>query len=216
MILIATPSFDGTVVMDYAKSLAAEVHHLINAGQEVLFADVRGCAYVDKARDTLIHQFLYKTPADYLMFIDADIGWNPGDICRLIERDKNFIAGMYSTKETPCAFRCDLTGETDGDLLQANGVPGGFVLIKREAMQQLVDAHPELMYHDPQVGEKICAITHQYIKDATYVREDIALCRRWSEVGDGVWIDPEVKLRHWDGRTCYSTPFKEFLGQKNG
>ena len=53
---------------------------------------------IQRARNSLTRNFL-ETDGDYLMFIDADIRWNPEDILPMIRADKDIICGVYPKKE---------------------------------------------------------------------------------------------------------------------
>jgi hypothetical protein len=53
---------------------------------------------VQRARNALTLQFL-KSEATHLMFIDADIHFNPHDIVKMVEADKEIICGIYPKKE---------------------------------------------------------------------------------------------------------------------
>jgi hypothetical protein len=54
---------------------------------------------IQRGRNALAHGFLNKKDATHLMFIDADIRWNPADIVPMIEADKDIICGIYPKKE---------------------------------------------------------------------------------------------------------------------
>ena len=54
--------------------------------------------YNDKrARNILTAMFL-ESECSHLMFIDADIGFNPKDVIKLIARDRNVVVGAYPKK----------------------------------------------------------------------------------------------------------------------
>lgn len=53
---------------------------------------------IQRGRNALVHQFL-KTEASHLMFIDADIGWEPQFIEQMLAADVPVLAGMYPKKE---------------------------------------------------------------------------------------------------------------------
>ena len=53
---------------------------------------------IQRARNLLVSHFL-KSDATHLMFIDADIHFNPADIIPMMEADKDIICGIYPKKE---------------------------------------------------------------------------------------------------------------------
>ena len=53
---------------------------------------------IQRARNLLASHFL-KSDATHMMFIDADIRFNPNDIFPMMEADKDIICGIYPKKE---------------------------------------------------------------------------------------------------------------------
>jgi hypothetical protein len=78
----------------------------------------------------------------------------------------------------------------------------GFLMIAREAMQQIVDAHPELRAKmGDMVGgkaEEASMVFETMIEPETgqYLSEDYAFCRRWHDLGGEIWADTEPRLTH--------------------
>jgi hypothetical protein len=53
---------------------------------------------ITRARNRLAHDFL-SSDSTHLMFIDADIGWQPYDIVEMVRADVDVICGIYQKKE---------------------------------------------------------------------------------------------------------------------
>jgi hypothetical protein len=74
-------------------------------------------------------------------------------------------------------------------------------MIRRQAMQRIVDAHPELTatLDDPH-GEvrQAVMVFDTLIEPETgqYLSEDYAFCRRWRDLGGEIWADLEARLIH--------------------
>jgi hypothetical protein len=123
---------------------------------------------ITRARNALAHNFL-KTDCTHLMFIDADIRFNPGDIPPMVDADKEIICGIYPKKEINWQSVKDAvergvavdqlkhhTGSFVVNLVEYSPtvtVPinqpveiwnggTGFMLIKREVFEQLADKVP--------------------------------------------------------------------------
>src|SRR5262249_61656015 len=56
-----------------------------------------GCSAIDVARNELASDALHDG-AEALMFIDADIGFDPADALRLLARPEPVVAGIYPKK----------------------------------------------------------------------------------------------------------------------
>ena len=116
---------------------------------------------VSRARNAAVAHFLEDEENTHLLFIDSDIIFEPEDVYRLIQADKDVVAGMYPKKyivwdrlkKNPDAERVDfpIGGEikvTEDDYIESNYLPTGFLMIKREAILKLIAEHPELKYRN--------------------------------------------------------------------
>ena len=84
-LVVATPCFGGQVSSIYASSIFAlqrTLHGLSNADLTVHMRD--GDALITRARANLVTLFLDNPAATHLLFVDADIGFTPGQVSRLI------------------------------------------------------------------------------------------------------------------------------------
>jgi hypothetical protein len=218
-IMFGLPSYDGRVVTDFDSSYARTAYMLNELGVKVDECRIDGGVYIDRARDEICHVFL-QSEATHLMFIDADMGWEPEHIVRLLRHDKEICCGMYCRKDDEPIFSLRLGGKRvirDG-LILAQAVPAGFLLINKSALVKLKSAHPELLFNGTNnfEGEKMVSFFHMYIDEkGDYLREDMAFGMRWSDIEDGIWIDPAIQLRHWDGKRCYQHNFLDYLKTQN-
>ena len=79
----------------------------------------------------------------------------------------------------------------------------GFMLIKREVIEKMIDAYPDLYFHnDLNLDEEFEKWTYLFFdtmqeeETKRYLSEDYAFCRRWQAIGGEVWLDPLVNLDH--------------------
>ena len=97
-IFIATPCFGGQVTDRYLKSMVELAtlfkQHRINFTLSTLSNE----SLVTRARNTLSAMFLANPIFTHIMFIDADIGFNPKDVIKLIARDRDVVVGAYPKK----------------------------------------------------------------------------------------------------------------------
>ena len=90
---------------------------------------------IQRARNALTLAFL-KTNATHMMFIDADIRFNPMDIFPMIEADRDILCGIYPKKEINwLTVRNAMANNVPQDQLKHH--TGAFVV-------NLVDYKPEI------------------------------------------------------------------------
>ena len=98
-LMVATPCFGGQVSSIYAGSifhLQRVVRSRPNIDLTVLMRD--GDALITRARANLVTLFLDNPTATHLLFVDADIGFDPDQVFRLIESGADVVAGVYPIK----------------------------------------------------------------------------------------------------------------------
>jgi hypothetical protein len=125
---------------------------------------------ITRARNDLVFTFL-QTPATHLMFIDADINFNPDDVFKMISMNKDVITGAYPTKMIDWqkmassasndvktlqsnAIRyssgvnklTSTSSTTENGLLEIYDGATGFMLIKRPVIEKLIKSYPETRY----------------------------------------------------------------------
>lgn len=159
---------------------------------------------IPRGRNNLVAKFLHCTAATHLMFIDADIRWNPEYMTRLLKANKDVVCGMYPMKCIPPRFVINAIqgGEQEGTLEEVATAGTGFMLIKRECIETMIAAYPETKYNDNiGVGAEfepfMYALFDTMIDDKqNYLSEDWAFCHRWRQLGNKVWVDKSIILDH--------------------
>jgi hypothetical protein len=97
-LFIATPMYGGMCAGSYAQSLLNVSSILQKEGHEVLMSFMFNESLITRARNALSQAFL-KSDATHMMFIDADINFNPHDVLTMLNADKEVICGIYPKKE---------------------------------------------------------------------------------------------------------------------
>ena len=167
-IFVATPMYGGLCVGGYTVGLLNSVQEFMRNGMQLYYAHMMNESLITRARNTLAYDFL-DTDATHLMFIDADITFNPADIVSMVNADKDIICGLYPKKEINWKTVADAvksgveyqelpnyTGSfvvnLVGDVAQATGDVNepmeidnggtGFMLIKRNVFETLKPTVP--------------------------------------------------------------------------
>ena len=124
-IQIGTPVGDGKCDIEYVSSLVGSVKVLESFGAVVDWARLPGCSDLPSARAKIVGNFA-RSEHTHLMMIDADMGWDVGDIVRLLLLKRDFIGGVGCKKTYKLEFalnNCDDSGEEKRHL-NGRPVPG--------------------------------------------------------------------------------------------
>lgn len=159
---------------------------------------------ISRARNTLVAKFLNNPDSTHLMFIDADIGWEPWHLLVMLSRDVDVIGGLYPMKSLP--IRWVVNGfegaETGPDGLQEVSKTGtGFMLVKRHVFEKL-NSHPAVIPFNNDIGlpkeldQHLRTYYDTDVRENRYYSEDWTFCENWRDLGGKVWIDKRVLLKH--------------------
>ena len=168
-IFIATPCYGGMCTGFYTQSLIQAVSMFKANDIEISVSLLFNESLIQRGRNMLAHQFMQDEKYTHLMFIDADIKFEPSDIIHMIHADKEIICGIYPKKEInwdrvekavkngmPAHMLKTQTGAMvvnlkgyEGEVTVPAGEPleiwnggTGFMLIKREVMAKLKEVLP--------------------------------------------------------------------------
>src|SRR5690606_21731734 len=211
-VMLATPCYGG-VCVNYLTSVIRLTRACDDAGVPLRFEILSGESLVTRARNEIVARFL-DSDADRLLFVDADVGFDPWAAIRLIQAPHAVVAGAYPLKGDGAGFPIDTAdlGRPDAaGFREARYVTTGFLCVVRGVVETLIAARPDLKCSirrregarfidtgvDAEMGEYLC--------------EDYFFCDLWRSVGGRVFIDPTCNLSH-EGSKVYSGRLSDFLG----
>jgi hypothetical protein len=197
-IMIATPMYGGMCTGHYVSGLLAAVSKLRDMGVKVYWAQLMNESLITRARNDLTNAFLERGH-DYLMFIDADVGFTAEAVLTLLAADRDVACGIYPKKEVDWArvekaakdgkeglqdyagafvFNMIGTGHAETDpegMIEVRHAGTGFMLIKRGVFEHLkphVPTYRVASFKDEN-GEYAKPLIHEYF--ATSIDEGGAL-----------------------------------------
>lgn len=159
---------------------------------------------ISRARNTLVAKFLNNPDSTHLMFVDADIGWEPWHLLVMLDRQVDVIGGLYPMKTLPVKWVVNgFDGAEEGpDGLQEVSKTGtGFMLVKRDVFDKL-NAHPAVKPFNNDIGlpkeldKHLKTYYDTAVRENRYYSEDWTFCENWRDIGGKVWVDKRVLLRH--------------------
>ena len=154
-IYIAMACYD-SVKINTMLSVTRLVKEFTKAGLEWQIETVKS-PYVSKARNALTALFL-RSKYDYLLFIDADVEFNPEAVIRMLVTKKDIILTPYRVKfpqdvnftKYSVSFPDDKNVSIlPGDLVEISEGPAGLMLIHRKVFEFLMDSCPRLKIQHP-------------------------------------------------------------------
>ena len=159
---------------------------------------------ISRARNTLTAKFLTNPDSTHLMFIDADIGWEPWHLLVMLNRDVDVIGGLYPMKSLPikwCVNGFEGAEEGPDGLQEVTKTGTGFLLIKRHVFDKL-NAHPATKPFANDIGLPAELNPHMKtyfdtaVRENRYYSEDWTFCENWRDLGGKIWVDKRVLLKH--------------------
>lgn len=203
-VMIGTPSYDGRVTIEYVSSLVKSMKDI----QDVELLPCFLTGLVDLTRNNMVRVAI-QGEVDDLVFIDDDIGFTPDGLRSLLSHDLPVVAGTYRYKTDDEKYMVrldeDVLMHKPPYLYRVDGVPGGFLRLRRDAMLKLWDAAKP---YDMEGEQR--EIFPRYVDDNRAWGEDYAFCKLWQSIGGEVWIDSSIKLDHI-GKKVYTGRFTEWI-----
>lgn len=224
-VYVATPCYGCQMTVTYLASLLGLQAACAQRGIELMVDFIGNESLVERARNILVARFL-QSDATHLLFIDADIGFRPDAVLRLLDANKDVATAVYPKKSfdwTKVAAKLEAsdkepvyqqgldfniniasareTVEGDG-LIRVLDSATGFMLIKRGVLDRMV-AHykDELHCVNDIMGQNIkeyVALFACMIDPASrrFLSEDYSFCRRYQALGGQIWADLASPLVH--------------------
>jgi hypothetical protein len=97
-VVILTPCYGSQCYVNYISSLLNTMALFTKLGLKLRVEFCKNDSLVSRARNNLIAKAMHDKETTHMIFIDADITWNPVDIIKLILADKNIVGGVYPIK----------------------------------------------------------------------------------------------------------------------
>jgi len=170
-LVVGTPCFGGQISTIYFASmfkLQKAVRDVADVELKVQLRD--GDALINRARANIVANFLDDPTATHLLFIDADIGFEPAEVFRLLASGHDMVAGAYPIKRIDwakvrkviaankdnigsAALNYVLEVDDPDNIVVREGFTRiryagtGFLMIRRHVLEQMCRHHPELQFN---------------------------------------------------------------------
>ena len=223
-LFLSTPCYGGVCLENYATSIIQLQLECIKNQVQLYMDTTENESLVHRARNVSVGRFMQKSEAEYFMFIDADVHFDPSAVIRLLNSGHDISVACYPKKCIMWEQGVDavkkgdernlamLTSslvvnigatkrEVENGFIQVLDGPTGFMLIKREVFQKMSDYYPELLCNNDHQNRDFD--TYHALFDCMidpeskrYLSEDYAFCRRWQKMGGKIYADIGTTLGH--------------------
>ena len=224
-VYIATPAYGCLVCNGFLGALVGLRQLLAQSGFQSTCNLLGNESLIQRARNLLTAQFM-RSGCTHMLFIDADIVFNPQTVVDMLNFDKDIVCGIYSKKsvnwdavysknplnpteplqQRGLDFNINLVHSAsepvvDGRWCRVLDAATGFMLISRNVIERMYSAFRSLDVVNDIPGSDIkeyCAIFDCMIDPKTRraLSEDYSFCRRWQLLGGEVWADLASPLAH--------------------
>jgi hypothetical protein len=210
-ILICVPAYGQSVTAQTMESL-------YTLAQFLAFNNVRNqlswysAADIVEVRNLFLTTWYDTQPQfSHLLFVDADMGFEPHLIRDMVKFDKPLTGTFYARRQMTAsvvgaALHADhsLKDVRDG-FLPASYVGGGVMLIQRKMIKEMLEKMPEISDALPSVLaqattaplKRLIRAFDCILKGDRRLSEDVSFCARWREVcGGEIWANVNHKISH--------------------
>lgn len=213
-ISIAIPCYGGIMYENLVTSLIKFSSYAQYIGMKFNLDTMVNESLIPRGRNHLAAKMLENKDTTHLMFIDADIGFEPEHIFKLLLHDKDIIGGLYPKKSLPTDYVVNVSPDAvddkghvqskDNGLISVSRLGTGFMLIKRNVLEKHMVAYPNTKFTN-NIGMDAkynpycytffdCWITQD--ENREFVSEDWGFCIKSRVIGIQSYADPSIRLNH--------------------
>ena len=236
-VVVATPAYNSQTTIDYTQSMLNNVTHASQNGIIVTTVMIGNESLVTRARNTLASIFLHHAEAmkeqtgvkpTHLCFIDADIGFPPDTLLKLVEskvecvgapvRLKGLTADgkpVYNIVPFPSAVEEAATLTTYDrkikDLKPVKKLGTALLCLEYDTVEMLADNSPKYKGNSLRRGADIPMdfnydIFQTKVVDEELLSEDYFVCHKLWELGVPVFCDYSIATTHTGMMQLHTNP----------
>ena len=97
-VFLSTPCYGGLCLEKYMSSVIKLQMLMLREGIQLMIDTTENESLVHRARNVSVGRFMQKTQCNYLMFIDADVHFDPAAVVRLVRSGHDLSVACYPKK----------------------------------------------------------------------------------------------------------------------
>lgn len=170
-IFVCSPCYCGNVHVKFMKSVMNLQLYCLQYNIGFEFYTIPFDSLIPRARNACVTRFMQSNDSTHLLFIDADIEFDPRSVHKMLSEEKDVIAGIYSKKalnfkaihdnfekvknETELIqsagrynfnFKNEHKHEIVNGVVEVLDAPTGFLLIQKNVFETMIEKYPEKEY----------------------------------------------------------------------
>jgi hypothetical protein len=209
-VLICVPAFGYQNSSETTKSLVALTKEFAERGIFGGFATHSFPDIVD-LRNVFLSIFYEAIDATHLLFVDADMRFEPELVRDMLLADKPLIGALYPKKRLPLSWvgsPIDPPAEPENGLLELEGIGCGVMLIRRDCIEDMIAAGT-VQVQDDLRGTALVDLLNPYgvkriirafdkvtTPEGRQLSEDFSLCWRHRQAGGRVYAPINHMITH--------------------
>lgn len=203
----------------YTFSIQRSREALHRAGFKTAYYLLSGNCHVDDARNSVVQEFLLSDCAD-LVFLDADVCWEPEALVRLCQFDADVVGGVYPYRRDDEQSASNMPvvlypGEqTVNGLMEVAGLPSGFMRIRRHVLEKLY-AGADKYWNRTDRRKQVGILFERTYHEGLRLGGDLSFCKKWVEAGGKVYAAVDLHLGHVAKSIVYDS-LGAYLRRQNG
>lgn len=220
--MIGTPMYGGMCTSEYTQSLLNLAEGINKSGNKMTTIFLGNESLIQRGRNTIAFHFL-NTDATHLMFIDADIGFRPIDVAKMLSANKELIIGPVPLKgiDWEQVRAAAISGEqnlyyhtgvfnithlsnyamiNENEPFEIRHGGAAYMMIKREVFESLIPYTPTYNNGGQSVpnGSNVYDFFRVEIEPSTnqLLSEDYFFCESYRKIGGKVYCAPWCYNKH--------------------
>ena len=142
-LFLSTPCYGGVCLQEYAESIIKLQQACVKHGIQLMLDTTENESLVHRARSLAVARFMYKSQADYFLFIDADVQFEAEAVIRLIACEHDVSCAVYP-KKVVMWDQAEYAVRT-GDTRSLDKLSAALVMNFKHAKTQIVNGFAEVL-----------------------------------------------------------------------
>lgn len=208
-VFIALPAFGRVNCSETTSSLMALSRLLLKKGWDFNFC-TQSYPNIADVRNLFATIWYDLTQDSHLLFVDADMSFEPKMVLDMLESEKPLVGCMYPKKTLPIEFVGKLKPselKIENGFLEVEALGAGVLLIRRDCMTAIVESDPVLSdtnlsyytYRDvlAKLGAfRVIRAFEEIHGETGKISEDYSFCRRYKDAGGECWASIDHPVTH--------------------